>query len=240
MTAVVALADVTIRSLLGRRRILLMGLLAGSPLLLAVLVRLGGGRPDASAVLDNLVLRTVLPLVALVVGTSTLGSEIDDGTLIFQLVKPIARWRVAITKALVAALTTTLLIVPPMLLTGLVLGRGDQVVTTLSGYTLSAVAGGSAYAVAFTALGALTRRALVIGLGYTLIWEGVLAGILEGTRYLSVRQAMLGIVATLTGEGPERTPLAPPVAWAIIAVVVVVGLALASLALRRFQVRAPD
>ena len=194
MSTVVALADVTLRSLLGRRRILL----AGSPVLLALLVRLGGGRPDASAVLDNLVLRTVLPLVALVVGTSTLGSEIDDGTLLFQLVKPIARWRVAVSKALVAAIATAVLIVPPMLVTGLVLARGDQIGTTLSGYAVSAVAGGTAYAIAFTALGGLTRRALVIGLGYTLIWEGVLAGILEGTRYLSVRQAMLGIVAAMT------------------------------------------
>jgi hypothetical protein len=80
----------------------------------------------------------------------------------------------------------------------------------------------------------------VIGLAYTLIWEGVLAGILEGTRYLSVRQAMLGIVAATTGDGGERTPLAPTVAWTIVAVVVILGLVLASLALRRFQVRAPD
>jgi ABC-2 type transport system permease protein len=240
MSSAAALVDVTLRSLLGRRRILLMGLLAGSPVLLALLVRFGGGRPDASAVLDNLVLRTVLPLVALVVGTSTLGSEIDDGTLLFQLVKPVARWRVAVTKALVAALATALLIVPPMILTGLVLGRGDQIGTTLAGYAISAVAGGSAYAIAFTALGGLTRRALVIGLAYTLIWEGVLAGILEGTRYLSVRQAMLGIVAATTGDGGERTPLAPTVAWTIVAVVVILGLVLASLALRRFQVRAPD
>ena len=240
MSTVVALADVTLRSLLGRRRILLMGLLAGSPVLLALLVRLGGGRPDASAVLDNLVLRTVLPLVALVVGTSTLGSEIDDGTLLFQLVKPIARWRVAVSKALVAAIATAVLIVPPMLVTGLVLARGDQTGTTLSGYAVSAIAGGTAYAIAFTALGGLTRRALVIGLGYTLIWEGVLAGILEGTRYLSVRQAMLGIVAAMTGEDAGRVPLPPTVSITILVVVGVVGLVLASLALRRFQVRAPD
>ena len=62
------------------------------------------------------------------------------------------------------------------------------------------MAGGTAYAVAFTALGVVTSRALVVGLGYTLLWEGVLAGLLEGTRFLSIRQATLGVAAALTAR----------------------------------------
>ena len=46
-----------------------------------------------------------------------------------------------------------------------------------------------------------------IGLGYTLIWEGVLAGILEGVRFLSVRQATLGVAGALTGEDLGSKPL---------------------------------
>ena len=44
--------------------------------------------------LDTLVVRTVMPLVALIVGTAALGSEIEDGTAVYLMVKPIARWRI--------------------------------------------------------------------------------------------------------------------------------------------------
>ena len=64
---------------------------------------------------------------------------------------------------------------------------------------VAVLAGGTAYAAAFTTLGVVTSRALIVGLAYTVLWEGVLAGLLEGTRYLSIRQATLGIAAALTG-----------------------------------------
>ena len=69
---------------------LLLVLLAGLPVLIALLVRVSGGRPDADRVLDTLVVRTVMPLVALVLGTAALGSEIEDGTAVYLMVKPIA------------------------------------------------------------------------------------------------------------------------------------------------------
>ena len=63
---------------------------------------------------------------------------------------------------------------------------------------------GAAYACAFVALSAFTGRALIIGLAYTLIWEGILAGLLEGTRFLSIRQATLGIAAGLSEPPSAR------------------------------------
>ena len=63
---------------------------------IAVLIRLAGGRSDIVEILDTLVVRTILPLVALIVGTAAIGSEIEDGTLVFTLVKPVpaggSRW----------------------------------------------------------------------------------------------------------------------------------------------------
>ena len=94
MTVVVPLVDVTLRAMLGRRRTVLLVLLAGLPVLVALLIRVSGGRPDADRVLDTLVVRFVMPLVALIVGTAVLGSEIEDGTAVYLMVKPIARWRI--------------------------------------------------------------------------------------------------------------------------------------------------
>ncbi len=233
--------ELTLRALVGRRRTVLIAILAWLPVLLGILVRVGGGRPDASQILDALVIRTVCPLVALVVGTGVIGSEIEDGTLVFQLVKPVPRWLTAAAKALVAALLTGALIVPPVVVTGLLLGGfGPDSIHTSVGFAVAALIGGTAYAVGFTALGVVTSRALIVGLGYTLIWEGILAGILEGTRFLSVRQATLGVASTLTGRDVGSDPLGIGVSIAILAAVIAGGFAVTSARLARFQLRSAD
>ena len=235
------IAELTLRALIGRRRTVLIAVLAWLPVLLGILVRLGGGRPDASQILDALVIRTVLPLVALVVGTGVIGSEIEDGTLVFQLVKPVPRWLTASAKALVAAFLTAVLIVPPVVVTGLLLGGfGPESIQTSVGFALAALIGGAAYAIGFTALGVVTSRALIVGLGYTLIWEGILAGILEGTRFLSVRQATLGLASTLTGRDVGSEPLGLVVSIVILAVVIAGGFVVTSARLARFQLRTAD
>ncbi len=241
MRAFRAIVDLTLHALVGRRRTITIALIAALPVLIGLLIRVGGGRPDAPEILDTLVIRTVCPLVALVIGTGAIGSEIEDGTLIFQLLKPVPRWLTAVAKTAVAAFLTAVLLVPPILVTGLLLGGlgGDSIATTL-GFAVATLAGGTAYAVGFTALGAVTSRALIVGLGYTLIWEGVLAGLLEGTRFLSIRQATLGLAAELTGRDVGVDPLPTTTSSLIIGVVIAGGIAVTAFALRRFQVRSAD
>jgi ABC-2 type transport system permease protein len=233
------LIEVTLRGLLGRRRTLLLVLLAGLPVLIALLIRMSGGRPDADRVLDTLVVRTVMPLVALIVGTAAIGSEIEDGTAVYLMVKPIPRWRIALAKGLVAAGLTAALVVPAVVLTGFLLGDRTDPMTAIVGFSVACLVGGSAYAVAFMALSVFTSRALLLGLAYTLIWEGVLSGLLEGTKFLSIRQATLGVAAALGVDVPGD-PLVPAVSVAVLAVVLVGGFLLASWKLARFEIRGGD
>ena len=222
------LIEVTLRGLLGRRRTLLLVLLAGLPVLIALLIRLSGGRPDADRVLDTLVVRTVLPLVALIIGTA-----------VYLMVKPIPRWRIALAKGLVAAGLTAALVVPAVVLTGFLLGDRTDPQTAIVGFSVACLVGGSAYAMAFMALSVFTSRALLLGLAYTLIWEGVLSGLLEGTKFLSIRQATLGVAAALGVDVPDD-PLVPAVSVAVLAVVIVGGFLLASWKLARFEIRGGD
>ncbi len=112
MSVVAPIVDVTLRGLLSRRRMILLILLVGLPVLIGLLVRVSGGRPDADRVLDTLVVRTVMPLVALIIGTAAIGSEIEDGTAVYLMVKPIARWKIALAKILVAVGLTAVLVIP--------------------------------------------------------------------------------------------------------------------------------
>ena len=240
MSVLAPLIEVTLRGLLGRRRMILLVLLAGLPVLIALLIRASGGRPDADRVLDTLVVRTVMPLVALIVGTAAIGSEIDDGTAVFLLIKPIARWRVALAKMVVAVGLTAILIVPSVVLTALLLGSRGNTATAVIGYSMACLVGGGAYAVAFMTLSVFTSRALLLGLAYTLIWEGVLAGLLEGTRFLSIRQASLGLAAAFGVRVPGPDPMDASVCVLILATVLVGAFVLSSWRLARFEIRGGD
>ncbi len=238
MSVLLPLIDVTLRGLLSRRRSLLLILLAALPVLIALLIRISGGRSDADRVLDTLVVRTVMPLIALIVGTAVIGSEIEDGTAVFLIIKPIARWRIALAKAAVAAGVTVALVIPAIVVTGLLLGSRTDPTTSIVGFATACLVGASAYAIGFMTLSVFTSRALLLGLGYTLIWEGVLAGLLEGTKFLSVRQATLGVAAALRVK--IRDPLAPDLSVLVLTIVLVGAMLLATWRLARFEIRGGD
>jgi ABC-2 type transport system permease protein len=191
------------RGLLGRRRSLAVALLAASPILVGAILAFGGGfgRPETIVleVFGTITLGLVIPLVALVLGTAVLGTAIDDGTIAYLLVKPVPRRTIAAAALLVATAAAAGLTAPGVAVSGfLVLGPGGaQVVgATVVGGLLAAVL----YAAVFVALSVVTSRALVAGLAYVLVWEGLVTTLLEGTRTLSIREYALAVVAALGGE----------------------------------------
>jgi ABC-2 type transport system permease protein len=240
--AMLTIGAVTARALLGRRRTILMLLLAGAPVLLGLLVELGNGpRPRALVTsLEGLLITSVLPLVALVFGTAALGSELDDGTAVHILTKPIPRWSIVVPKLAVAAGLTAVLMVPSTLLSGFLIGgSGPREVSITLAFAVAVLVGSVVYSAIFVALSSATSRGLVIGLGYSLLWEGLLSGALPGTQLLSVREYLRGIVSTLAPAGTlESVVGASGIVLSLVAIVVVT--ALASLRLARYETRAAE
>jgi ABC-2 type transport system permease protein len=230
-----ALAGITLRALLNRRRTLFLALL-GALLVGSVLIYQLGA-PTASESLEvtrvllaDFGLGVLLPVVAVIVGTATIGSELDDGTIVYLLAKPVPRWLIVIVKLGVAALVVVLLVVPAVVVTALI-GQGD---TSLAvPFAAAAVVGAIEYTALFVALSLLTSRALIVGLAYVVVWEGVVAGLFAGTRVLSVGQHLLGIVEAIGGDAAAEAELA--VGVAVGAAVLVTALAI-GLAVRRLQV----
>ncbi len=193
------------RSLLGRRRSLLLALLALLPVAIAILVRLSGragiGEEVSTAIMDRLIVTTLLPIVALVFGTAALGAELEDGTAVFLLVKPIDRWRIVAAKLIVAIGLSVALVAPAAFVAGAILQVGGTGLSGAIGAAVGTAIGATVYATVFFALSLVTGRALALGLVYILVWEGVLAGLLEGTRVLSIRQYTLAISAAIAHPG---------------------------------------
>jgi ABC-2 type transport system permease protein len=235
-----AIAGVTWRGLLGRRRTLLMVLLAAVPILLGLLNRAAGNEAiDLGAVLDFLVIRTVLPLIALVFGTAAIGSEIEDGTAIHLLTKPIPRSIIVVVKLLVAAVLTALLVVPSTVLGGLILGStaGDAPQVTFA-YAVASLVGSFVYVAIFVALSIFTTRGLLIGLTYVVVWEGALSSLLPGTEAFSVHEYLLGIAATIQPGSADADVGAGGFGLSLL--VLVLAAIAGSARLARFEVRGTD
>lgn len=234
------IAAVTLRSLLDRRRSWLMVGLAALPVLVMFIATVLGDSTMNERRFDQLVIRFVLPLVALVFGTGALGSELDDGTIVYLLTKPIRRFRIVLAKGAVAAGLTAALLVPATLLTGLLATvQDDSMAGPTIAYVIAAGIGGTAYALAFMALSSFTSRALAIGLAYVFIWEGILSGLFDGTRLFSIRQATLGLAAELQGATFADT-LDGTTSAIMLTLFIAGSLLLASWRLSRYELRGGD
>src|ERR1700689_2697343 len=121
-------AWITTRATLGRRRALLFAIPA--VILIAVTLALKLSRPPSrpwpSHVLGTFGFSVLLPLTALIIGTSVLGAEIDDGSIIHLLATPVRRSSVVVTKFLVATVLTMVFAAIPELVAALIAGGGSS------------------------------------------------------------------------------------------------------------------
>lgn len=238
------LASVAFRQFTGNRKALWVVLLAWLPVGMALLTRaFSTATPDARMkdtleFYQSLIIPVLLPLAALVIGTSVFGGEIEDGTVTYVLGKPIARWRIVLTRVLAAGVATAAVILPPTIATGLVMLGGLDRTNVIWGFTCAIAAGGVLYCALFVALSLRTRRALVAGLLYVIMWEGTLGGLFAGTRALSIRQytmAMADAIATVRGSF-FTAPL-PGSTALIMGAIVVIAIAVYSVrSLQRFEI----
>ncbi|MGI5212125.1 ABC transporter permease [Plantactinospora sp. CA-290183] len=182
---------ITARGLFGRRRFLLLFPLPVLLVGLAVLARSAGVDPGqwGQPVVYGLGLGVVLPVIALIVGTGVLGSEIDDGTLLHILTKPLPRWQIVLPKLAVGAGVTALTAAVPLYVAGVL---ADSVRFGLALAAATAV-GALAYSAFFLALSLVTRRPVLLGLVYVLIWEGLLGNVVGGTTVLSVQHYVVAL-----------------------------------------------
>jgi ABC-2 type transport system permease protein len=228
------IARITARALVGRRRFLL---LLPLPLLLVGLAVLSdslGATPAewVPPVVLGLGFGVVLPVMALIVGTGVLGSEIDDGTIVHILAKPLPRREIILAKLVVAFAITAVAVGVPMYVCGLIARSGQLALALAAASALGALA----YCALFLALSLLTRRPVLVGLLYVLIWEGVLGNLFTGTRVLSIRQYVITVADRLAATDMLTGRVSLTLALIMAAVFTVAATVLAIDRLRSFSV----
>lgn len=236
-------ARLTIRQMMARRRVVGIVVIALLPVVLAIILHARNPadatpRSVVSTIFLSLIVKTLLPLTALILGTGVFGSEIDDGTAVYLLAKPLARWRIVLTKLLVASVATALVTAPATAIAGLIAIGAQDTDRLIAGFTAAVAAGSVLYCAVFVAISLRTRRALIAGLLYVILWEGLLSGLFAGTRLLSIQQYTLGIAGSIATADPGvfAAQLAPRTAIALGALVTVAATVLAIRNLRVFEI----
>jgi ABC-2 type transport system permease protein len=228
-TTVMAL---TARALLGRRRVLM---LLPMPLVLIGMALIGASTDEPARswgplVFGGLGLSVILPLTALIVGSSVLGLEIDDGTITHLLTKPLPRSEIVLSKLCVAWLVTTVATGVPLAVSGLIAGSGTLAVGLVAG----ALLGSLAYTALFLALSLITKRPVAVGLVYIMLWENLLVGFVDGARVFSVQQHATTFANAIAKSDMLNDTVPVATAMIIAAVFVVAGTVGATMKLRSF------
>jgi ABC-2 type transport system permease protein len=202
-------ARITLRATLSRKRALLFAIPAAVLILLTLALKAthAPSRPWPSHVLGTFGFSVLLPLTALIIGTSVLGAEVDDGSIVHLLATPVRRSSVVATKFLVATGLTVLFAAVPELIAALIAGGGStpppagqpgglvSISTSqfAAGLFVGALACSVIYNAVFVMVSVATTRAIAVGLLYVLVWEVLLANFVSGARLLSVSHYGLGI-----------------------------------------------
>src|SRR5215469_3082338 len=227
---------ITLRATLGRKRALVFLLVPLVLLLITVTLKRVAVSPVWPAeFLGVFGFSVVLPLTALIIGTSVLGAEIDDGSIVHLLATPVSRTVVIGAKYAVAVVLTVIFAAVPELVAGLIATGGATKLAL--GVFVGALAGSVMYNAIFVMLSAVTTRAIAWGLLYVLIWEGVLGNLVAGARLLSVGQYSLGIANSIAHDPGLNAALGLTTAVILGAIVTAGALAVAVNRLASFSLK---
>ena len=180
-------------------------------------------------------------IAALILTVATLREERDGGTLPYIYMRPMSRFSIALSS--MAAGTAAALTIglggwlASVIAVALV---GSDLSQTLAGLTLFGAAG-FGYSAVFVPLGYLVPRSLLVGLGYVIVVESILASVVTGIAQFSIFRIALSIYADVApvfdmqGAGDVLGPVTPGVGGGLakLGAVMIIGIATLTWALRR-------
>lgn len=186
-----SIVAISLRAVLLRKRVLgvavLPMLVAAVAITLRFLVEPGERTTAYAALTGDLLLPLVIAIAALMLGVNAFDDERDDGTFPLLMATNLPRWQIVVAK-LAAAWLGTWLVCLPAVLACIALGLSTDLPAgsvVWSALVASVLAAGG-YVALFVLLSLLVRRAVLVGLAYVVLWEGLLAPNATAFRNLSV------------------------------------------------------
>lgn len=199
MRPFLAIVQVTLRQLTGRKRVIGFTLLSLAPAGIFYLAARTGGMGDLergfATILVAPFFSIVLPIVTLVLAASALGDERKDKTLSFLVLRPVRRLDIAAGKTVAAALVASAFAAVGAAGIALAYGSVGGEVAVLGGSIAGAVIAAVMYAGLFVLLGYAVARPTLVGLLYVLLVDNTLIALLP--RLSSFSGWRVGFAATV-------------------------------------------
>jgi ABC-2 type transport system permease protein len=196
LSALAALAVLTLRQHLRGRRLLILSLLFLLPSVLAAVTRFARHPPPPEhlefVLIFNFIPHALATLTALLYAAGIIQDEVEEQTLTYLLLRPLPRWALYVTKLAVTVVVTSVLTGVFTVLAYVVIywntaGLWGDVLPGRALKTAALLALAQVgYCSLFGTLSLLTRRSLLVGLGYIVAIEGLLANFESVVRRLTV------------------------------------------------------
>lgn len=180
-------------------------------------------------------------IAALILTVATLREERDEGTLPYIYMRPMSRLSIALSSMAAGTAAALTIALGGWLATVLAVALvGADLSQTVAGLSLFTSAG-FGYAALFVPLGYMVPRSLLVGLGYVIVVESILASVVTGIAQFSIFRIALSIYADIApvfdpqGAGDVLGPVTAGVGGGVVKLVavMVVGIAALTWALER-------
>lgn len=257
-SALGALFTLTLRQHIRGRRLVLLCFLFLLPTFVAMLALNAGSYPPEAenlefALIFSMLPHALIPLAALLYASGMIQDEIEDQTLTYLMIRPLPRRLLYLVKLLATVVLTILLTAIFTLITYVAIyaGAADFSEALLEKAPVAVfifALGVTAYCSIFGCISLYTSRALVVGIAYVVIFEGVIANIPFAVREFTVMFYLrvlaiewVGISSAEWDIGRATAP-EPATCVGILLGVSVAAAALAAIAFanREFRVKTPE
>ena len=228
--------NVLLKQLITKGRLIGITIIGLLPILLGWVIGRQSDDPLEAGVgfISYMGLSILIPIVALIFASASLGDTREDGTLVYLWLRPISRLSVS-TGAWAASITIALpLTVIPITISAILLDAGNSVVTATIITSILAVL---AYSGLFVTLGLIVKNPVLWGLAYIFIWEAIVASFAKPAAALAVSGYSRAIITGRTNV--EFDYLFNPSQNVIILMLIIIsiaGIALSSARLNRLEV----
>ena len=228
--------NVLLKQLITKGRLIGITIIGLLPILLGWVIGRQSDDPLEAGVgfISYMGLSILIPIVALIFASASLGDTREDGTLVYLWLRPISRFSVS-TGAWAASITIALpLTVIPITISAILLDAGNSVVTATIITSILAVL---AYSGLFVTLGLIVKNPVLWGLAYIFIWEAIVASFAKPAAALAVSGYSRAIITGRTNV--EFDYLFDPsqnVSILMLIIISIAGIALSSARLNRLEV----
>ena len=228
--------SVLLKQLITKGRLIGIAIVGVLPILLGWVIGAQSNDPLEAGVgfVSYMGLSILVPIVALIFASASLGDTREDGTLVYLWLRPISRLSVS-TGAWAASVTIALpLTVIPMTISALLLDAGNRVVTATIITSILAVV---AYSGLFVTLGLIVKNPVLWGLAYIFIWEAIVASFAKPAAALAVSGYSRAIITGRTNvEFDYLFDPSQSVSILMLIIITIAGIALSSARLNRLEV----